>query len=980
MRSALPRLAGTSAVVLGSFALVVPLVSGLPAAAVAADVAPAEGGVASLAVPVSQTAPATLVTPVAAEPVTPEVVEVPVPEADAPGAPHRAAQSAPEPVPGFGVVGVTWQGEEPRALDLQVRTKDDGTWSDWQPMPFDADHAPDPGTAEAAASTRVGTDAVVIGDVDQVQVRASSASGEAPRDLELSVVDPGTSPADAQQGPVVERAIGATGATTTATTDGSAATARTALFTGGTTALASRVAVTNPPGVRAPRPRIRSRRAWGANEKLRSGSPDYGTVRAGFVHHTVNANRYSRADVPGIIRGIYAYHTQSNGWSDVGYNFLIDRFGRIWQGRFGDLRRNVIGAHTYGYNHVSFAASAIGNFETGRPSRAMIRAYGRLMGWRLGKWGIAAGSLRRVLEGRRFKAINGHRDAGSTACPGIKLYRRIGDIRRVAVRWQQGGTTAPAPTPSPSPSPSPAPAPEPEPSPSPTPTRPAPDRLRDFQADGFPDLLARDAATARLNLLIGDGGPGFRKRRVVDEETGQAMLFTGVGDVTGDRRPDLLVRNAKSGVAKIRRGRADGSFGRPTGGTRRFDTADVLAGVGQMIGNRRPDLLTREARTGNVWLYPGRDGGWGRKHLLIRRADELTLLRGAGDLNRDGRADVLGREGGRLLLYAGLGRGRVAAPRVIARGWRGKDLAVAGDDVTGDGAPDLVARERRSGRTYIHLTRPNGTVSGRFGGWRAWRDLNRLTGVGDVTADGTPDLLGRTRRGRLVVLPAKGTRWLQGPLDTGKVAENANFVQVVGDWNDDGNADVVTRGEQGTMWLYPGNDLHGLDPHVVLATGWAERSLLVSPGDMNKDGHPDLVSRDPDGRIWVHPGDGGTGLLPRYQARERLIRTDMVAAAGFWNNDAARDLIVRSARTKDLYLVPGTAEGAFGQPVRLAGGGRFGAYDKIVGVGDFNRDKNPDILARERDRGRLWLFPGSTSGLRERRFIAAGMNQYDLIG
>jgi hypothetical protein len=291
-----------------------------------------------------------------------------------------------------------------------------------------------------------------------------------------------------------------------------------------------------------------------------------------------------------------------------------------------------------------------------------------------------------------------------------------------------------------------------------------------------------------------------------------------------------------------------------------------------------------------------------------------------------------------------------------------------------------VARERRTGRTYIHLTRPNGTVSGRFGGWLGWRDLNRLTTIGDVTTDGTPDLLGRTRGGSLVVLPAKGTRWLQGPLDTGKVADNANFVQVVGDWNDDGHADVVTRGTEGTMWLYPGNDQHGLDPHVVLATGWAQRSFLVGPGDMNKDGHPDLVSRDPDGKIWVHPGDGVTGLQERYLGRDQLFRTDMVAAAGFWNNDAARDLIVRSARTKDLYLVPGNAEGAFARPVRLAGGGRFGAYDKIVGVGDFNSDKNPDILARERTRGRLWLFPGSTTGLRPRQFIASGMHRYDLIG
>ena len=73
-------------------------------------------------------------------------------------------------------------------------------------------------------------------------------------------------------------------------------------------------------------------------------------MHAGFVHHTVNANDYTRDEVPGILRSIYAYHTQSRGWSDVGYNFLVDRFGRIWEGRYGGVDRPVVGAHTLGYN------------------------------------------------------------------------------------------------------------------------------------------------------------------------------------------------------------------------------------------------------------------------------------------------------------------------------------------------------------------------------------------------------------------------------------------------------------------------------------------------------------------------------------------------------------------------------------------------------------------------------------------------------
>ena len=164
----------------------------------------------------------------------------------------------------------------------------------------------------------------------------------------------------------------------------------------------------------------------------------YYEVHAGFVHHTVNANDYTRAQVPSIIRGIYAYHTRSQGWSDIGYNFLVDKFGRVWEGRYGGVNRPVVGAHTLGYNDNAFAASAIGNFETARPSRAMIRAYGRLFAWKLSLHGVNAADGRQYVTSDYFKAINGHRDAGATACPGINLYNRIPRIRELATAAQQG--------------------------------------------------------------------------------------------------------------------------------------------------------------------------------------------------------------------------------------------------------------------------------------------------------------------------------------------------------------------------------------------------------------------------------------------------------------------------------------------------------------------------------------------------------------
>ncbi len=427
MHIVLPRLAGASTEVLGSVSVVALLLAGLPAPGSGAEPVTASGSTTESV----QTSPVGAHT-VADGPVAPQVREVPVPEPDATTDSSVVAQSGPQAVEGFGVVGATWKGVRPNGVRLVVRTRTGGTWSPWTELhggeapATDGDgHGPNPDSPEAAR-TRVGTDPLAIGEVDAVQLRATGATPQSLRDLELSVIDPGRSVADDAS---------ADPSTTVGATGGSAAVIQQAAYFGATSNVASRGKVA--PGVRAPRPLIRSRASWGAVERMRSSAPRYGRVKAGFVHHTVNANDYSRSDVPAIIRGIYAYHTQSLGWSDIGYNFLIDKFGRKWVGRAGGKRRAVIGAHTYGYNHLSTGIAAIGNFETRKPSKRVQRAFGRVLGWKLGQHGVRVGGKAPRLEGEKFRKVNGHRDGGQTACPGINLYRKLPAIRRIAIRRQQ---------------------------------------------------------------------------------------------------------------------------------------------------------------------------------------------------------------------------------------------------------------------------------------------------------------------------------------------------------------------------------------------------------------------------------------------------------------------------------------------------------------------------------------------------------------
>ena len=81
-------------------------------------------------------------------------------------------------------------------------------------------------------------------------------------------------------------------------------------------------------------PKLRTRTDWGANDKLaQRRAALHRTVKQVHVHHTATGNTYKRVDVPGILRGMYRYHTQTLGWFDIGYNFLVDKFGRAWIGR-----------------------------------------------------------------------------------------------------------------------------------------------------------------------------------------------------------------------------------------------------------------------------------------------------------------------------------------------------------------------------------------------------------------------------------------------------------------------------------------------------------------------------------------------------------------------------------------------------------------------------------------------------------------------
>jgi N-acetylmuramoyl-L-alanine amidase/FlgD Ig-like domain len=186
-------------------------------------------------------------------------------------------------------------------------------------------------------------------------------------------------------------------------------------------------------------PRIILRRSWGASEAIRRGAPSYATfLQAAVVHHTAGAAGSSPAESAAIVRGIQTYHVRGNGWNDIGYNFLVDRFGQVFEGRYGGIERNVVGAHAQGFNTGSAGIALLGSYGGSGPSAQARDALARLIAWRLDVAHVDPVSrVTMISNGNpRFRsglptwmrAVSGHRDTGFTSCPGAGLYGQLGAL------------------------------------------------------------------------------------------------------------------------------------------------------------------------------------------------------------------------------------------------------------------------------------------------------------------------------------------------------------------------------------------------------------------------------------------------------------------------------------------------------------------------------------------------------------------------
>ncbi|WP_229833970.1 N-acetylmuramoyl-L-alanine amidase [Streptomyces xantholiticus] len=322
----------------------------------------------------------------------------------------------------FGMLGVSWtdaDAEVKGTIEARTRSAETGEWSDWIALePYLR------GLDGERAAERGSTEPVWVGRSDGAEVRVSdgAASGTLPAGLRLDMVDP-IADGDADQG-------------------GDELNAEPAAF--------AAPAIDPGPPSTVPQPPVVTRAQWGADESLNNEGPIYlpdGRIKAVFVHHTTDAD-YDCAESAAIVRAIHVYHVKTNGWRDLGYNFLVDKCGTIFEGRQGGIDQPVQGAHTYGFNAESTSVSVIGDYTDVAASNAALTATARMAAYKLGQYGgdpagtttLVAGATQTNYHGQKFTAgqaytfnqISGHRDGFNTQCPGMKLYPQLPSIRTLA--------------------------------------------------------------------------------------------------------------------------------------------------------------------------------------------------------------------------------------------------------------------------------------------------------------------------------------------------------------------------------------------------------------------------------------------------------------------------------------------------------------------------------------------------------------------
>ncbi|MEU7584404.1 FG-GAP-like repeat-containing protein [Streptomyces sp. NPDC041068] len=569
------------------------------------------------------------------------------------------------------------------------------------------------------------------------------------------------------------------------------------------------------------RPPITSRAQWQANENT-TQPPAVGTeTKAVLVHAAGGTNDYSCADSPALVRGIQAYHMADPDhlWSDIGFNFLIDKCGTIFEGRGGGIDKSVTGFHTPGFNTDTTGVALLGEMGTSRPTPAALQSLARLGAWKLGLSGhdpagtatmtaTASNGKYDVGEQATFLALAGASEAMITSTPDENLNAQLPYARAYAT------------------------------SPAANAAAPTADVNRDGVSDlavGAPQATVGTLKTAGAVTVVpgGKSGPDSAAKHVLTQnapgvpgtaETGDAFgADSAYGDLNGDGHADLVLGAPGENDAD---GHSDSGYVTALYGPG-FDSGDgySLDAAARINDARLGEAVTAgdfnsDGKADLFALAPGNPATWWVRDSATGAATSSPLLTApgtithpdavSGDFNQDGYADVaityIDPEGtGRVMQFKGSAGGLKSGAVLSAKGGR----SIAAGDLNGDGYTDIAVGQPYTAESGSpaggQVTAFYGSSTGITAGGATTIDQNSAgvpgaaeTGdamgaaltIGDATLDGVADVLvglpneditraevDRKDAGAVLLLPGSAS----GLTGTGALALNQDTPDITGD-------------------------------------------------------------------------------------------------------------------------------------------------------------------------------------------------------
>jgi hypothetical protein len=517
------------------------------------------------------------------------------------------------------------------------------------------------------------------------------------------------------------------------------------------------------------KPPIITQAQWGASTDY-DGTPEYGTeIKAAVVHHTGvdSDNKISCGQSRARLRTIQQEHF-ARGYFDLGYNFVVDRCGQIFEGRSGGVDLPVIGAHDIGFNTNTVGISYLGNYESAKPARAGLDAIARIVAWKFGMYGIdptgkvtlTSGSDAGVDGNKIAKGTSitlprvfGHRDTNNTACPGANLYPKLSRIATLAAT--PGISHALATT--------------------------------DYNRDGISDLVAGtpkvSSGAGSLTVVPGglDGPSAAKKVALTQNSTGVPGTSesgdgwgtsTAWGDVNGDGYADLAVgapgEDDTSGNAD--RGAVTVLYGPALNSGLSYTTSTVTAPgaklgsavtVGDFDADGKADVFAAGTGSGGNWNAHLTGGATQTGTLTTSTSGVAYEDAATGDFNRDGYADVAlnyrdAGATGRVTWFKGGATGLTKVSTITVKGGR----SIAAGDINGNGYDDIVIGQpyatesgavsggqvtmvpgTSTGFTTTGLTTIHQDTTGVPGSNESGDAMGASVSIGDFNADGYPDVL-----------------------------------------------------------------------------------------------------------------------------------------------------------------------------------------------------------------------------------------------